>query len=103
MNGVQYIILWVIASAATYLYLFRYQLHVIPTSLVALASWGILAIGGGQLQWPSHGDVIVLDGSGAVQGLCAFLAIVSGFIFVAHRSGAYPTEEMTDVSEPDQL
>jgi len=98
MNGVQYVILWVTASAATYLYLFRYDLHVIPTSLVALASWAILAIGGSQIQWPSNGTVIPLTGSGAVQGLCAFLAIVSGFIFVAHRSGAYPTEEMIDAS-----
>jgi hypothetical protein len=98
MNAVGFVLLWLTGGVATFLYLFRY-VNVTPTSLIALASWAILAIDGGRVTWMSNGEPVALDGRGGMQALCAFLALVSGFIFVAHRNESYPTDDMLDDSD----
>jgi threonine/homoserine efflux transporter RhtA len=99
MNGIQYVLLWGTGFAATYLYLFRYDLHVTVTSLVGTAAWAALAMRGNRILWPSQGEVLALDGTGIVQAFCAFLALMSGFITVAHRTEAYPTDEMANQTQ----
>jgi cellobiose-specific phosphotransferase system component IIC len=100
MDVIQYVLLWGTGLGATYLYLFRWDLHVLPTSLVALASWVTLVFRGRTITWVSQAERVQVDGTGLVQAFCVFLALISGFVAVAHYLEIYPTEEM--VNNPNE-
>ncbi len=98
MDVIQYVLLWGTGLAATYLYLFRYDLHVTPTSMVALVAWSSLVYRGTTITRVSNGTPVSLGGTDVVQAFCAFMALISGFVLLSHRLEAYPTEEMVNES-----
>ncbi len=96
MDVIQYLLLWLTGLGATYLYLFRYDIHVLPTSLVALAAWTTLVFRGGTITWVSRAESVSVDSTGLVQAFCVFLALISAFVAVASYQEIYPTEEMVN-------
>lgn len=103
MDAIVFVLLWTTASAATYLYLFQYEVQVTPTSLVAFAAWATLAFRGTSIEWVSSGEPVPVSVPTVVTAFCVFLALMSGFVVVADYQGAYPPQEMVGDSSNGDL
>lgn len=91
-------LVFLLASASTYLAFFRYQLHTEVSLTVAVGAWTVLLIEAGNVQVASGGEVLTFGGL-PLRALALFLAIVCGFALVAAILGEFPTDSMTQNNE----
>jgi len=95
MQAVQYVLLWLVAVAASYLMVWRPTESPQVSSGLATLAWMFLIPASGTVTRYSGGEAFS-TGSQVTQAWCFILTILSALTLIGAVTGKYPTDSMLE-------